>query len=544
MWAVAGALLALAPVASAASYDLVINGARTYATESITSEDVAIDYRGDAPQAVFSILIDSTEVPLIDRNDTIDVTFTLRNAKLARNISASALTPTQNDQIVDCGVRVRSAEGDRGSVSAMFSVEADTNDCSSAGGGGRIDLTFTLPSLMGLDPTKPVSVRVTTDTPGGSGWPRLMGNAGVDTAAACADTGMDDNNYCADVTNGVLSAQLEAGGEIGIIRYASGLTFRGVSSGGAGSPFPACCGNPRIDLAGGRTAFSWPGQSYLGNVTVGITSAAACTLREAPYGATTSACTLQANGMPFSLGRGGHGRGDLNVTVTGDFRSGDTVFLDLDGNHAASASERLSLQNDGSMQGSFGLDRVAGNAGAAEGDAGEMNREEGLATKNLIYRPNGTHPLRPGEYRSRFSVTTSSTAVADKDTIPAEGSHETRYTLVEGTAKDAYAIPPMRAGDSGMVRVKCEVATQCMVYLECDDQDGMSYFAEVETPVPGRSTLELTAEDLSSELGLMEGDWESGRMSCSIYSTREISVQQLTRSSTGVLVNNTYVADD
>ena len=96
----------------------------------------------------------------------------------------------------------------------------------------------------------------------------------------------------------------------------------------------------------------------------------------------------------------------------------------------------------------------------------------------------------------------------------------------------------------GMVRVKCEVATHCLLYLECDDQDGHVLLRAGRDPVPGRSTRVLTAEDLSSELGLMDGDWESGRMSCSIYSTRTIFIQQLTRSSTGVLVkNNTYVDD-
>ena len=57
----------------------------------------------------------------------------------------------------------------------------------------------------------------------------------------------------------------------------------------------------------------------------------------------------------------------------------------------------------------------------------------------------------------------------------------------------------------------------------------------------GRSTLVLTAEDLSDVLDLGEGVWETGRMSCTIHSTRDISVQQLTRNAAGVLVNNTYV---
>ena len=548
MWAVAGALLAFAPVASALQYDLTVSNARVYASESITS-DVVIGYRGDAPQASVLITMIQTEIDGIGRNDTIDLTFTFKDARLGRNITASALEPEIGANITGCdSVRVRNAEGDRGSASATFTIEASGGDCS-ASAASFFRFTFTIPPLTGLASNKPVSVSVTTDTPGGSGWLGLD-EAGLTVVDVCGADMADDD--CSQVSaTGVLSARTEASGnpELSFINYRAGLTFIGTSG-----------GSSSINLAAGRTGFTWPFQAYMGTATVGITNAGDCTMRDAPYGASTSACTLQADGRPFSLGRAGDARGDLHVTVTGDFRSGDVVFLDLDGNHRPGSGEYLDLQNDGSMQESFSLDRVAGNANASEGEAGDLNREEGVgcpsaaaaardlpfpceATKNLIYIPNGSVPLRPGEYRSSFSVTTQSTSVADKPAQPSSGAHSTTYTLVEDD-QVAYAIPPVRAGDSGMVRVKCEVATHCKLYLECDDQDGMPYFAEVETPVPGRSTRVLTAEDLSTELGLMEGDWENGRMSCSIYSTREISVQQLTRSSTGVLVNNTYVADD
>ena len=539
MWAIAGALLAFAPVVSAATYGLTIENGRAYAKESITSGDVVIDYQGVAPRATVWLYLDDSELTAIGRNDTIDLTFTLANATFARNVNASALLPMFNAAVTGCSARVRSADGDAGSASATFTVEASEGNC--AGTGGNINFRLTMPALKGLNSSRPVAIRVTTDTPGGSGWPGLD-TTGLGISDFCGQMGGtmntpdgDDNTVCARVSDtGVLSSRSEATNnpEMPFITFRDGLAFAGTSGGAS-----------RINLAGGRTALTWPWQAYLGTVTVGVAGAAACTLREAPYGASTSACTLQANGRPFSVGRTGHGRGDLHVTVTGDFRNGDRVYLDLDGNHAPGSGEHLDLQNDGSMQESFSLDRVAGNAGASEGDAGELDRDEGVTRKNLIYIPNGQDPLRPGEYRSSFSITTASANVADKPSQPSEGAHETSYTLVEGTAKNAYAIPPMRAGDSGMVRVKCEVATHCMLYLECDDQDGMSYFAAMADPVPGRSTLEMTAEDLSSELGLMEGDWESGRMSCSIYSTRTISVQQLTRSSSGVLVNNTYVND-
>ena len=541
MWAIAGALLAFAPVVSAATYGLTIENGRTYAKESITSGDVVIDYQGVAPRATVWLYLDDSELTAIGRNDTIDLTFTLANATFARNVNASALLPEFNNAVSGCSARVRSADGAAGSASATFTIEASEGNCTTSGG-SNIFFRLTMPGLKGLNSSRPVAIRVTTDTPGGSGWPGLD-TTGLGTSDFCGQNGGadntpdgDDNMVCARVSDtGVLSSRSEATNnpEMPFITFADGLAFAGTSGGAT-----------RINLAGGRTAFDgWPFQARLGDVRVGVAGAAACTLREAPYGATTSSCTLQANGRPFSVGRTGHGRGDLHVTVTGDFRNSDVVYLDLDGNGQPGSGEYLDLQNDGSMQESFSLDRVAGNAGADEGDSGELDREEGVTTKVLWYRPNGQDPLRPGEYRSSYSVTTASASVANKPAQPSMGAHTTSYTLVEGGPKDAYAIPPMRAGDSGMVRVKCEVATQCTLYLECDDPDGMSYFAEVADPVPGRSTLVLTAEGLGDALGLMEGDWEGGRMSCSIYSTRTISVQQLTRSSTGVLVNNTYVAD-
>ena len=580
--AIVGALLAFAPAAWAANYDLVISNARTYAEESITSGDVVIGYQGNAPTATVWLYLDDAELTAIGRNDTIDLTFTLSNAKFARKVSASALRPEFNAAVGGCDVRVRSADGDAGSSRATFSIEATEGDCT--GTGGNVNFAFTLPALTGLTSgtafaggrrnTGLVFVRVTTDTPGGSGWPGLDTRGGG-VSDVCGQANDDSNDVCSAIVNDVLSARWEGSWgppfedrfdgigpvstephpEVSAIRFTAGFWFDAYRN-----------LNPSlIDLSAGRTGFvASPtavsglggspvtrkgGQAYLGVVNVGLRGANACTSREPPYAAR---CPLQADGRPLSLGRRGHGRGHLHVTVTGDFRDGDAVFLDLDGNDEPSIDETLDMQNNGSMQKSFRLDHVAGNNGTIEGfilplaatpgEAGELAREEGWDVQWLIYRPNGRDSMRPVQFRSTYSVTTSSASVADLPAIATR--HRTNYALVEGGHRHAYAIPPMRAGDTGMVRVKCEVATRCVVYLQCDSQDGEPYFAQVPDPVPGRTTLVLTAESLGEALGLAEGAWETGRMTCAVYATRDISVQQLTRSSTGVLVNNTYVDDD
>ena len=543
MWAVVGALLAFAPLASAATYGLQVQNPRVYANEVISSGDVEIDYRGASPVVRAFIRMEDAEATAIDQGDIISVTFTLANAKFARRVRDGDLQPrmTAGANNIGCEARVRDTDdGEAGESTVTFEIEASdaTCDCTTTCNGPGAEFDFTLPRLEGLN-KKTVTVTLSTDRPGGSGWLSTEERTGVTANNPCASAGAMD--YCRVLENGIVRAfRPNREGETGlrrpnpIIEFADGLTFSGTSS-----------GSTSIDLTAARRAFvphPWGigRAAILGDVTVGVASAAACTGADP----TPQFCTLQANGRPFSIGRSGEGRGDLLVNVSGDFRSGDRVFLDLDGSWTPGAGESLTLVN-GSMEGAFNVLNAAGNSRAGEGDAAEMNREEGVALRRLIYWPNGNDPLRPGGYRSSFAVNFTSGSVSDKSARPASSeanTFTTQYSVVEDD-QVAYAIPPGTTGDVGNVRIKCEVATQCTVYLECDHADGRSWFAQVEDPIAGRSTLVLNAEGIRTALGMADGDWTRGRMSCSVYSTREISLQVLTRSSTGVLVNNTYVDD-
>ena len=539
MWAVVGALLAFAPLASAATYGTTYANARVYANEVISSGDVQIDYRGASPRVTVHLGLSDVEGGLIDQGDVINMTFTLANAKFGRNVRDGDITANpRGGQPATCSGRVRDTEdGERGESTVTFQIEAADGDCDCAacGGNGAFDFVFDLPRLEGLN-KKPVTVTVSSDRPGGSGWPHTEATDASVGGNAC-DMVSDVANRCFTLENGnLVTFRGNRMGETGnrrvepLIEFANGLTFSG-TSGGASA----------INLEAGRTSFTPPlYQAILGGVTVGVASAAACTGADP----TPQFCNLQANGRPFSIGRTGEGRGALVVNVSGDFRSGDIVYLDLDGSWSPGTGESLRLVN-GSMEGEFNLLDVAGNAGAAEGTTGEMDREEGEATRRLLYFPNRNDPLRPGGYRSSFSVDFNSGSVDDKAATPAStaaNTHRSQYTVVEDD-QVAYAIPPGTTGDVGNVRVKCEVSTQCTVYLECDHADGRSWFSQVTDPIPGRSTLVLTAEGMRDALDMADGDWTRGRMSCTVYSTREISLQVLTRSSTGVLVNNTYVDD-
>ena len=520
MWAVVGALLAFAPVASAQNYDVVIGGTKIYANEVIAS-DARVTYDGTEPTVRVNVQLTNTQVAAIEQDDTLEVTVTLANATFASSVRGSDMEVVViGGPITGCDIRVREVDdGAAGESAVTFVIEAAGADCA-ASTGAIVGLTFTLPDLTGLNHRRNVTASVETNTPGGSNW-LDSSETTAGTITSCPASG---DGACTDLSEGVLTARTGSSGAdaVPIVTFAPGFTFTGTAS-----------GTSSINLAGGRTAFTWPFQAYVGSVTLGVASASTCVRRDDP----PADCVLQADGHPFSVERRGAARGDLEVAVTGDFRAGDLVWLDVDANHAPTGSELLSLDSDGVMRRSFALDDTAGNRAAGEGLANEMDREEGVVSHNVIYRPNGRDTLRPGDYRVRSVIDFNT--LTDKTAVPESGAHTTSYTTIEDQ-QYAYAIPPIGAGDQSQVRIKCEVATQCVVYLECDDTQGESSFAQLGDAIAGRSTRTLSSEEIAEALGLGADGWQ-GRLACTVHSTRSIAVQVLTRATNGVLVNNTYV---
>ena len=549
MWAVAGALLAFAPLASAATYSMGLNNPRVYASELITGPDVEIDYDGATPEVSTTLNfgtagVATAEIGAIEQGDVIEVTITLHNAKFGENVKTSDMSPAFTG-VGGCTARVKDVEGgEQGTSTVTFEVEAATGDCTVGTAPHFIRFPFELPTLEGLN-RRPVNVTVTTDAGGGSGFMDTS-DSGVTTNPACSSVMTSARTACLRLENGVLArlaaadankaqATLEA-----IVSFTDGLTFApstGVVVGGSR------VATASIDLAGGRLGFVNDAPARLASVSVGVTSATACTTDD-PI---PPLCYRQTDGREFSIGRGGEGQGDLMVSVTGDFRDGDTVWLEHDGASGAGAREMLDLQDDGSMTGTFALNDVAGNARAVAGDDGEMDREEGIATRGLFYAPNGDDGLRPGTFRSSFAVDFDSDDVRDKGWRRTSGAADdpgeftTTFTIVEDT-KHAYAIPELGATDEGNVRIKCEVATECTVYLECDDTAGTSRFGRLDAPIDGRSTETLNAAAIADALDFGDDGWE-GSLSCTVYSTRAITVQVLVRSA-DVLVNQTYIEND
>ena len=538
MWAVAGALLAFAPAASALQFDVELENQRIYAAEVITGADAEIDYVGTEPVVEVSINFLADESQGISEGDAITLDFTFANAVFAENVRAGAIGTPQTG-MTGCGLRAAPnvGDGDEGDNTVQFTIEATGGACAN-GTPTFVEIDFEVPRLKGLAANRPVTVSVLIDAPGGSGWPTPTDLArtapstrtapGVPAGKECSDASPRNCTKLEGKVVSLFAPRTDTTGHGQLIRYAPGLTLTGTSG-----------GSSTIDFAGGRTTFLRGLPGTLGSVMVGVATAAACTTDDPiPEG-----CALQLDGKEFTIDRNGDGQGTLNVSVTGDFREDDSVWLEHNGQRGMQDTEALEMQDDGSMTGMFRLSDVAGASNPATGPAGDLDREQGVATRTLHYMPNGEVPLREASFRSRYSVDFADNAVRDKNPTPASGEHTTVYprSSIEDT-QHAYAIPGVGSDDTGNLRIKCEVATSCTVYLECDDAAGDSWFAELAAPIAGRATQLVQSGDIADMLNLGEDGWE-GELSCSVLSTRKISVQLLTRSAQ-TLVNTTYVERD
>ena len=234
----------------------------------------------------------------------------------------------------------------------------------------------------------------------------------------------------------------------------------------------------------------------------------------------------ESDGSPFSVedntGRrnDGDGAGSLLVHTTGDFRDGDMLFWDANGNGRYDAGMEIDTMMDmsnGSAMADFSLD------------------DESLSGGAIIYVPNGKDPLRSGRIATTVSVdyTLSTNATPQ----PAVASANLNYAGAED-ALLAYAIAPPSNPDDSNIRVRCDKSTPCQVYFACDGADGSGYFGKMDGMIGGRMVDTINADELADVIGADDMDF-MGRMSCEVIGTG-ISVQVLTRSG-DALVNNTYV---
>ena len=97
-----------------------------------------------------------------------------------------------------------------------------------------------------------------------------------------------------------------------------------------------------------------------------------------------------------------------------------------------------------------------------------------------------------------------------------------RY-LNEETALLAYAIRPPSAPDTSHLRIRCESASPCNIYMACDGADGAHYFGKLDAALAPRTVETLTAMRLAETIGASDEDF-AGSMSCEVIA-EEVSVQ-------------------
>ena len=155
---------------------------------------------------------------------------------------------------------------------------------------------------------------------------------------------------------------------------------------------------------------------------------------------------------------------------------------------------------------------------------------------DVLYFPNGVDPLRSGSVATTFAVDFHKQT--NRSPEPARDLAELQY-LNADTALLAYAIPPPSHPDRSHVRIRCDAAAPCRVYLACDSVDGAHFFGRLPEPVGVHAVCTVTAMQLAETIGATDADFVGG-MSCELLG-KDISVQVLVRRG-GTLVNHTYVA--
>ena len=226
-------------------------------------------------------------------------------------------------------------------------------------------------------------------------------------------------------------------------------------------------------------------------------------------------------------------RGTLAVNAMGTrdlFNEDDMLFIDYDKNGKMGSGEAIVI--DGNM----GM----GDALSVDPDKSDSFDKGGTGVFKVYYMPGGKGDINHGAMINLTAMVDYSDPTAI-DEAPMKASTTLTFDGVNSDV-DVYAIPfdGNGKGDKANVRVRCEAAAGCRVFLECWDDMGMRSFGKAGT-IEGNALLTWDAMDIEGVIGVEEA---TSRHSCRILSAGMVKVQQLTRDGTsGTLVNNTYIGE-
>lgn len=245
---------------------------------------------------------------------------------------------------------------------------------------------------------------------------------------------------------------------------------------------------------------------------------------------------IRISAVTFAATAGNQKAADGNT----DFSAGTTDRLRVSASGNFAASDRLLFttktgNNITYNQGSDFLLTISSDGTTAE--AARPLSGTGAISPNtaytLYYVPGGGEIGR-GNIGSMYTLDFS--AATARDSVTAGKDLTLEYSGITFT-NYAYAIPGPNAADIGNLRVRCEGASDCIVFFRCRDQAGMNVGGFERTTIDPGSVERLSSMEIATMLGVE--DW-SGRLSCSLHSSSRVSVQLLVRSG-GTLTNNTFI---
>jgi hypothetical protein len=507
------AALGLAFGASAAHWELNTENDIVYATEifSGSADDIELVMRADdettpAPADESTRAVLTLVLPTGDNVDTPDVTETnldvgsgaeaIVTFKLSNAVFGNTVGINDFDSTGDITIVNGSKKGGRAGTDTV-SVEIIVGSDDDADNGATILLR--VESLEGASALGVVDPRRTERRLG------VRSRSAVTMSASVESTGrrtQRDENERVDFPEQVCrpTTEMASGCATGagappadnmIASSARALTFSATDGGGGLISLSS-----RSDLAYGAEAAHLAGLSVVAEDTP---------------------VPMQRDGMtPFTVADGGEA--DINIAVLGNLRDTDHVIFDMD--------------NDGRFEDGETLDVDEGSAG------GSFRLQTTKAISNIYYVPDGGMDMERGDFKTTFDVDFDDRLNNHRDV---SGEALLRYAGIFLEAS-AYAIPgpDNEAMDIANIRIKCEAGTfnDCDVYLDCDAQDGTSYFGQAVSGLEGGATEHLTAAEVADILGV---DTWAGRLSCDVLSSNGASAQVLVRTG-GALINNTYVS--
>ena len=491
---------------------------------------VNVDHDGDSSTDALTAAGGAASA-VVPENSEGTVTFELHGAVFGDQVVLADLTTTSTG-----GTTVISLEdgGNAGEASVTYRIDGAIADGDT--------FTFTLPRLKGITPG---SVKVTSSTvamAGGPGFP----TGSVDTYA-CVDAGTSSGLVAA---GGLVGVKLNADNTItGAVAQEQRPAATATATAKLCKDIPTTAAD---EAAQGKTVLMT--KSAVGLKTVSpadpkMPQSVAIDLDNrtmlAPVGGkardmakiiglmlTTDGSVLQSDGKPIAAELSG----DVTVTVTGTrelFGADDAVIV----KSGESAIERTSTKE-------LSID---GTTGQFVGSALPVIFSKPTQHIDIYYMPGGKDDIA---HDSEIKVDVGVDFARDtaKDEKAQSAMTVLGFAGVSGELK-AYAIPfdGNGKGDMANVRIRCEDGvpnadghSQCRVFLECWDDDGMRSFGESDPIAEGAlnvlNSMEIEEDAMISDAGT--------RHSCRILATGSPSVQTLVRDgSSGTLVNNSFVED-